>query len=144
VKADVVLKEIRMVTRVIILAVAVASSIYIGFYIGNMYRWNSFGYDFVLLDEDLILESDPGKIVGYIKKGYAFYAPSKQDMGMSDPGDGALHKVFVRIPSRNVNHEYFPKKYSGSIEQRHYLSEARIPTEKERKILEQLNALDKK
>lgn len=134
-----------MVTRMIILAVAVASSIYIGFYIGNMYRWNSFGYDFVLLDEDLILESDSGEIVGYIKKGYAFYAPSKKDMGISDPGDGALHKVFVRIPSRNVNHDYFPKKNDrGSIEQRHYLSEARIPTEKERNILEQLNALDKK
>ncbi|MDD8046578.1 MAG: hypothetical protein PHF14_08955 [Verrucomicrobiota bacterium] len=127
---------------ILVVVIAVLSSICVLCYMFDT-RQVSISDSIVIVDADIVLRAQgTGEIVGYLKKGVAFYSPSLQDLSVSDPGDAELHKAYIRIPL-NVctSYELTEKGISHSVKCVRVIEGAHA-NEKEAKIIEQMDALD--
>ena len=61
-------------------------------------RCRTHGYRCAVLTEDLVLLGQgTDAVLGTLKKGTVLFAPAREDMSVTDPGDFQLHKIYVRI-----------------------------------------------
>lgn len=62
------------------------------------FRWNPRDYRCAILTEDVALRGQgTDAVLGTLKKGTVLFAPTREDMAVSDPGDIQLHKIYVRL-----------------------------------------------
>ena len=105
----------RTLLRVSLAAVVVFSCIWLTVQLVTSLRWKARDYRCVVLTEDLTFRGQGTNLVlGVLKKGTVLFAPTIDDMAVTDPGDIELHKVYVRIPPDVIGRQLlFPPSQAG-------------------------------
>ena len=94
----------RNLLTISLAVVAVLSCAWAIFLIMPAFRWKAPDYRCALLTEDLVLRGQgTDTVLGTLKKGTVLFAPTREDMAVTDPGDIQLHKVYVRLPHDALN-----------------------------------------
>ena len=110
----------RTVLTISLVAVVVISCAWAIFFLTASFRWNPRDYRCALLTEDVTLKGQgTDLVIGYLRKGAVLFAPTKDDMAVTDPGDIALHKVYVRLPADMIDRLVLlpPKKAGTNVPQ---------------------------
>lgn len=97
----------------------------------------------IVVDADIVLRAQgTGEVVGYLKKGVAFYSPSLKDLSVSDPGDAELHKIYIRIPVNSCRLYDLTGKAIQPLVKCVRVIEGTPANANEATIIEQMDALD--
>lgn len=101
-----------MKKKILLAAVVASLSLVLGvLYVRSLCMINEPGYKIIVLKNDLVLHAQgSGEIVGYLKKGIAFYTPNNVDLSVTDPGDSELHKIYIRLPLGKLEPELLLKE----------------------------------
>jgi hypothetical protein len=85
--------------KMILVAVAVLCFGGLSYFLGVAHSGRLMDYRSAVLRHDVVLRRSGSEVLaGTLKKGAVIYAATGTDMGVTDPGDFQLHKVYVRIP----------------------------------------------
>lgn len=94
----------RTVLATSLVAVVVLSCVWLAVHVFASLRWKPRDYRCALLTEDIVLRGQgTDTVLGTLKKGTVIFAPTREDMGVTDPGDIQLHKVYVRLRPDALN-----------------------------------------
>ena len=101
-----------MKKKILLAAVVASLSLVSGvLYVRSLCMLKESDYKIIVLKNDLVLRAQgSGEIVGYLKKGIAFYAPNNVDLSVTDPGDSELHKIYIRLPLGKLEPELLLKE----------------------------------
>jgi hypothetical protein len=89
----------RTALKAALVAAVVLSSVWLSCKIVARLLWRPRSYRCAILTEDVDLRGQgTNSIFGHLKKGSILFAPSLDDMDITDPSDIQLHKIYVRLP----------------------------------------------
>ena len=90
-------------------ALSMCLLLFLGYILGLTTRLNIRAkYRYAVLDDSYkLVDEFTGQQVGVLNKNAVLFSPNILDMGVTDPGDRCLYKIYVRIPMSMVDRMIF-------------------------------------